>query len=84
MRTSALIITSCDGRNDRHCLYPSTQIFYGETTRVRNMKIVDAQYEDLKEILALQREAFAREAEAFNNWAIDLMGQPSRRRQSGG
>lgn len=48
------------------------------------MKIVDAQYEDLKEILALQREAFAREAEAFNNWAIDPMGQPSRRRQSGG
>ena len=48
------------------------------------MKIVDAQYEDLKEILALQREAFAREAEVFNNWAIDPMGQPSRRRQSGG
>ena len=44
MRTSALIITSCNGRNDRHCLYPSTPIFYGETTRVRNMKIVDAQF----------------------------------------
>lgn len=84
MRTSAPITANCDGQNDRHCLYPSTQIFYGETTRVRNMKIVDAQYEDLKEILALQREAFAREAEAFNNWAIDPMGQPSRRRQSGG
>ena len=40
------------------------------------MKIIDAQYEDLEEILALQREAFAREAEEFNNWTIDPMVQP--------
>ena len=40
------------------------------------MKIIDAQYEDLEEILALQREAFTREAKEFNNWTIDPMVQP--------